>query len=329
MDGLGSPMVTSPVGGTVESLRPQALAVMFVSGAALALVTLLLPGTEAIDETPWALNASLGIPVGALLWAWGHRLPEAVLHVALAAGAALVGVGMTFGDGGSVSVAAGFFFVWVALYAFMFFPWRRASAHVVLDVIVLVAALHVADVDAPAAVALLVTGTSVVVGAVTGRNRLALTRLATTDPLTGLPNRRRLQDALAAERSRSNRTGAPYSVIVADLDDFKKVNDENGHAAGDRVLIRSAQAWQRCMRPTDLLARYGGDEFVALLPGCAEAEAIAIAHRLRSAVDWPCSFGTATSIAGADPEDALRRADQSLLAAKSMGSSEVVAAEGA
>lgn len=300
-------------------MRARALALMFVVGAALALLVPVLPDTEEVDTVPWVLNASLGLPVGALLWFWGHRASVVLLHACLFGGAALVAFGMTFGDGASVTVAASFFFIWVALYSFLFFPWRQACVHLVVDALLLIVALHVAEVDATASVAVLVVGTSAVVGTVTGQSRVALERLASTDSLTGLANRRRLDEALDVEAARSARTGTPYSVIIADLDGFKAVNDQQGHAAGDRILVQSAQAWIACLRPTDLLARFGGDEFVALLPGCGEAEAVEVTQRLSAAITSGCSFGAATCRPDEHPAAVLRRADDRLLHAKQAG----------
>ena len=109
----------SSIGASVDRFRAQALALMFIAGAALALVVPVLPDTDEVETGPWMLNASLGIPVGVLLWRWGHCAPVLLLHACLVAGSALVAVGMTFGDGASVTVAASFFFIWVALYSFL------------------------------------------------------------------------------------------------------------------------------------------------------------------------------------------------------------------
>ena len=110
-----------------------------------------------------------------------------------------------------------------------------------------------------------------------------LKRLASVDPLTGLLNRRGLEDAVATEVARARRTGGPLSAVLLDLDDFKRVNDTLGHAAGDVVLREVAGRLQSSLRPTDLLARVGGDEFLALLPDTRHAEATAVAERLRLA----------------------------------------------
>lgn len=299
---------------------------MFLAGAALALIVPVLPDTDDVDIVPWMLNAAIGVPVGVLLWWRGHRAQVVLLHACLLGGAALVSLGMTFGDGATVTVAASCFFVWVALYAFLFFPWQHAWPHLVFDGLLLVGALAFADVDAAGGVVLLVMGTSAVVGTVTGRTRVALEQLASTDSLTGLANRRRLDHALVAETARSERTGMPYSVIVTDLDGFKSVNDQQGHVAGDRILVRSAQAWLACVRPTDLLTRYGGDEFVALLPACSERESTEVARRLAAAVEWSCSVGVATWRPDDDPAAVLRRADDHLLQAKQAGGGQVISA---
>ena len=313
----------APLGGTVDSLRAHALALMFAAGGVLALSTLLFPGSDSVDTVPWAINAALGLPVAAVLERWGRRFSDSAFHVVLATGAVIVAVGMTFGNGGSLTVAASFFFIWVSLYVFLFFEWRVAAAHVVLDAALLVSALVVSGVDAAAAVAVLVIGTSVVVGAVTGTTRAQLARLATIDQLTGLPNRRRLHDALVAETARSARTGVPYSVALIDFDAFKAVNDTAGHHAGDELLITSARAWQSCLRPTDLLVRFGGDEFVAVLPACDAAHAERIAARLHAAATGPCSIGVATWQREQGHDEVLRRADHNLYESKRNGGSRV------
>lgn len=312
-----------PPAGSVDRLRARALALMFAVGPALALAALPLPGNSDVDTVPWAVNATLGFPVAAVLWRWGHRFPDLVLHAVLGLGAVIVAVGMTFGNGGSLTVAASFFFIWVSLYVFLFFDWRAATVHLVLDAVLLTAAFGVSGVDGAAAVALLVIGTSTVVGAVTGATRAELARLATIDHLTGLPNRRRLHEVLEAETARSARTGVPYSVIVLDLDSFKAVNDTDGHQAGDEVLISSARAWKECLRPTDVLIRYGGDEFVAVLPACDPTHAESIAHRLLGAVTSPSSLGVATWAPGQERESVLHRADHHLYESKRHGGARV------
>jgi diguanylate cyclase (GGDEF)-like protein len=319
----GRIQAATPGTGAVDRLRARALALMFTVGPVLALAAVPLPGTSDIDSVPWAVNASLGFPVAAVLWRWGHRFPDALLHATLALGAVIVAVGMTFGNGGSLTVAASFFFIWISLYVFLFFDWRAATAHLVLDAVLLTAAFGVSEVDGAAAVAILVVGTSTVVGAVTGATRAELARQATIDHLTGLPNRRRLHEVLEAETARSTRTGVPYSVIVLDFDSFKAVNDTDGHQAGDELLISAAAAWRVCLRPTDVLIRYGGDEFVAVLPACDPAHAESIAHRLRSAVPSPCSLGVATWAPGQDRDSVLHRADHHLYESKRHGGARV------
>ena len=107
---------------------------------------------------------------------------------------------------------------------------------------------------------------------------------ASTDPLTGLLNRRALELAAQAHILNSRRTHAPTSAIVIDLDDFKRVNDSYGHHCGDALLSAISSRLQRAMRPQDLLARIGGDEFAIVLPNTSQEEAGEIATDLRAAI---------------------------------------------
>jgi two-component system cell cycle response regulator len=111
-----------------------------------------------------------------------------------------------------------------------------------------------------------------------------LERLACLDPLTELLNRRGFERALAAELSRAARTNATLYAIVADCDDFKRINESYGHSGGDAVLREVAARFVASLRRTDHVARVGGDEFLAVLPGASEVEAEALAQRLRDAV---------------------------------------------
>jgi diguanylate cyclase len=109
----------------------------------------------------------------------------------------------------------------------------------------------------------------------------SLRRLAMHDPLTGLPNRRAFDQRLADELARHDRFGQPVSVMLVDVDDFKRVNDRYGHAKGDEVLIWVAAFLVSQLRSIDVVCRLGGDEFAVILPGTDEAGALHCAGRLR------------------------------------------------
>ena len=116
------------------------------------------------------------------------------------------------------------------------------------------------------------------------RLRLHFERAATVDGLTGLRNRRWLDDAFARQLTRTLRTGRTSSLLMIDVDGFKQINDAFGHLIGDAVLCRVARTLAERLRPHDLLARYAGDEFLLMLPECDIDEATALADRLRQAV---------------------------------------------
>ncbi|MBL0729305.1 GGDEF domain-containing protein [Piscinibacter sp. HJYY11] len=116
------------------------------------------------------------------------------------------------------------------------------------------------------------------------RAEMRLHDLATTDPLTGLANRRRALDVAGLHLARRRSDGAPMSVILGDVDHFKSVNDWHGHEVGDQVLIAVAKAMQSATRDGDTVCRWGGEEFLIVLPDTDAAEALRVAERVRHAV---------------------------------------------
>jgi two-component system cell cycle response regulator len=150
-----------------------------------------------------------------------------------------------------------------------------------------------------------------------------------TDPLTGVGNRRRLEQALVAEISRANRTGTRLCAIMADLDHFKRVNDTYGHAVGDNVLTAFGDLLHRHTRAIDIVARFGGEEFIVLLPNTDMENAIAVANRIRESFaacaieslpdPVTASFGVAEMAPDEPGGGLLRRADAALYEAKRSG----------
>ena len=159
-----------------------------------------------------------------------------------------------------------------------------------------------------------------------------LHRLATTDGLTGLPNRRQLLAALEVEMRRAERSGRPLALALLDVDRFKSVNDTHGHAAGDEVLCAVADELRKVTRAGDVLGRYGGEEFAILMPETSTAQARRACERLREAIagriiHYPdgssgrvtISTGVALLSGGEPSEQLISRADAALYAAKSDG----------
>lgn len=168
------------------------------------------------------------------------------------------------------------------------------------------------------------------------QNEAEIRTLSLTDQLTGVGNRRRLEQALAEEISRAGRSGDKLSALMADLDHFKRVNDTHGHGAGDKVLETFGDILRGNARPTDVLGRYGGEEFVVLMPNTAREEAVVLAERLRirlaSTVIAPLaepitvSIGAVEFVAGESGDAFLHRVDEALYEAKRSGRNCVVAA---
>jgi diguanylate cyclase (GGDEF)-like protein len=170
-----------------------------------------------------------------------------------------------------------------------------------------------------------------VIGAVVAEHRRAETQLrelATTDPLTGLANYRRLLDVLRAEIARSNRTGRPFAVLFLDMDGLKAINDRYGHLAGSRALCRLADILKTSIRAIDTPTRFGGDEFAIVLPETPEAGGYIvlrrIGERLAAAENEP-KLSVSGGVAifprdGASPTQLLRAADRVLYESRTRSS---------
>jgi diguanylate cyclase (GGDEF)-like protein len=155
-----------------------------------------------------------------------------------------------------------------------------------------------------------------------------LERIAHTDVLTGLPNRRAWDEALHRELGRADRTGAPVCVALLDLDRFKDFNDMHGHQAGDEHLAEVAIRWRGGLRVPDLIARYGGEEFAVILTDTGLDRATAVVERLRGSVprDETVSSGVAEWDRSESGAELVARADRALYSAKRAGRDRAMAA---
>jgi diguanylate cyclase (GGDEF)-like protein len=177
-------------------------------------------------------------------------------------------------------------------------------------------------------------------GMLVARMARRLLHLSRHDSLTGLLNRRAMHEVLVAEWQRHQRLQGGFTLLMLDLDHFKRVNDRFGHAVGDVALVTVAQLMDQLLRPTDRAGRHGGEEFVILLPGIDATLGASVAERLRLAlVDTLVPVGEGTGlqltvsigVASAAPGDAsveavMQRADQALYQAKAQGRNQVVLA---
>jgi diguanylate cyclase (GGDEF)-like protein len=230
--------------------------------------------------------------------------------------------------------------MWFALPAVTlgarFDPWGMVVGTVYLLAVFLISTVAVDPASASAhsqtlvATVALVLSTVILSGALVESDR-AHRRSSTLDPLTGLLNRNALEQRLAeldGAPCDDRRGGQSHALLLCDLDHFKRVNDQLGHAAGDAVLQDVAHTMRAVLRAGDSIYRIGGEEILVVLPGASEKDAVAVAERLRQAVRKrrPVGVGVTISIGAAvtksdtvDTDDLVARADAALYSAKANG----------
>jgi diguanylate cyclase (GGDEF)-like protein len=164
-----------------------------------------------------------------------------------------------------------------------------------------------------------------------------LINMANTDPVTSMINRRVMMNRIEDEKAKVDRGGKPFTIIMVDIDNFKQVNDEYGHDGGDFVLIRLSERISYALRKTDLVSRWGGDEFLLMLPETRLADGKAVAEKVRNQIittpfvyrelDIPVTmtFGVSECNANNSIASSIRKADQALYRGKQLGKNQVVA----
>jgi diguanylate cyclase (GGDEF)-like protein len=296
--------------------RGRALGIMYIIGGALGLAALVVP-----HGPHFAASTDLTISLGAValgLWAWRRgRLTRHETSALLLLGTLAVSGGVYSGHGDQVSVSAAVIYIWLALVASLFLAPLRTWLHLGVIAVAYAAVLALDGNSGAPAEWLFIVGTAAVATLVTLAIRKELLLISERDPLTALPNRAGLERVLEREIAKAQRSMAPLAVAVLDLDDFKSLNDKSGHLAGDEALIASARTWQAALRRSDVLARFGGDEFVVVLPGSTALQAGHVIQRMRKGHGgWKFSAGLASWDGTESPLELIARADVALYEAK-------------
>jgi diguanylate cyclase (GGDEF)-like protein/putative nucleotidyltransferase with HDIG domain len=313
-------------------------AAMFAgAGAVICLLGSFIPGEAQFDDDVLLVAGAASALLGALLLIAFDSIPLVAFHPIVFLGT-VVSTAAAYGWG-TQSAYGPLAYAWVALFAFYFFTRGPALVHLALIAAAYALALVLEDpAENPLDGWVATVATLLVAGLFVSmvRDHIAalirrLSDAAHTDHLTGLLNRRGFQSVFDTELERARRADQALSLIVGDLDHFKRVNDAFGHAAGDDVLTRVAAAIGGAKRGFDSAARVGGEEFAVLAPDCDEHGAFMLAERIRTAVhealvarnpDMPLtiSFGISTfPLHGQSADSLLRTADQALYAAKRLG----------
>lgn len=328
---------TTPDGGfrwtrDTDVLR-RLTALGYLIGASTAFLSIVTPDPDPSDHRALLILAVLEVAIAGVL-VFGGGLPDAVIRAICLPGAVVfTSVAVAVAKPAEVVLL---FYLWPALQVGYFGSRREARVCLGVFAISLAVALHLGDWQVPLItyvvtmdVMLLATVVLYILTRRTERLMEELESAATHDDLTGLLNRRALTAALDRELRRAQETGTPVSLVLFDLDHFKQINDQHGHAGGDDALRLVAEVLRGTAGELDAVGRHGGEEFVLVLPGRGLRDASAIAQRVASTIEersseTPIAMSTSAGVATCGPgrrdADALMAAaDHALYAAKAAG----------
>lgn len=350
--GAVSVPVSGPSGGVATGTAPlaRALAYTGIGGALLGVVGVILPHPAYFNVTGLLIMPAVTVVLAVPLLIRPDQVPFWVIRIMPAVATVINTIVIVFS--GDATSAYALFYIWVAFFAFFFLSRRDAALHIAFAASCYAFALGVVghpreSLESDSAFGdlmhhfVVVAGTLLIAGMLLLYLRTKveglmtrLTDAARTDLLTGLRNARGLHEVLESEIERARLSGRQASVLIADLDEFKDVNDRLGHETGDRVLRRIGRMFDEATRRIDTVARTGGGEFTIVLPEADEHDAYLIAEQLLARVrrgfgGEPTPLTTSIGVAtyprhGEDVDALITSADSALYAAKGLGRNRAV-----
>jgi diguanylate cyclase (GGDEF)-like protein len=304
--------------GTLRKLPAPvwAMAMIYGVGGAMCLLAAAFPISS---EAPVVLARVTGcvlLVAAALIVRCGRRMSSRDLQAAAIAGTIVNSVLVSACATNYGAALNSFAYLWVGIYAGQFFEQRAVRIQCAVIVVCSGAALAITGLPGMVTAWVLVAGSSVLASEALARVNTRLRTQLTTDPLTGLLNRAGFAAASQRVRAVAERGALPVTIALIDLDRFKQVNDLQGHAAGDELLTDLGRAWRAELRDSEVLARFGGDEFALVLPGAGRGGAEEVLRRLHTASTAEWSVGVVEWERGESIDRALARADAELYRAK-------------
>lgn len=285
-------------------------------GGAMCLFAAVFPISKTAPTTLATVLGVILIAGAAALARFGTELSPRGLQIVALAGTicnSILVANCTTAYGAALN---SFAYIWIGIYAGQFFELRPARFQAAALVVASGVSLWLCGLPGTFTAWTLVAGSSVLATETLARLNKRVRMQLVTDPLTGLLNRAGFVAASERARAIADRGGLPVTIALIDLDEFKQVNDLQGHAAGDELLIDLGQEWRAELRGSEVLARFGGDEFALTLAGAGMMGATEVLRRLRlaSSTDW--SAGVVEWHRGESLDRAMARADEDLYRSK-------------
>ena len=296
--------------------RDLVLAVLFIGAGVLAFFASIFPLS---DTAPTRLTVSGGVGsvlAGLTVLPMRRPMPVAILRIYTIGGFVALSFLIANSTTQLGTALAAVPYLWFCVFFGAYLEPREARLQTVLMCACFGFALIASEVPSTPSLWVIYTATIIITTEALLASNHALRIRARQDPLTGLLNRRGFEESIDPLIALGERAGRPTTLIVIDFDGFKEINDSLGHPEGDRVLARVADSWMKIKRDSDLIARYGGDEFIIALALTSKEEAPPMIERFAEADPMSWSYGMVEVESRARYPGALRRADRALYDAK-------------